>query len=134
SRRSSSRSRAATRTPRTLSRWRPPPFERFLDRGAMLVGPELSTMRAHEQRPRRKRPLELVAEPDAPAPAAPAPPSDDAPAAPAAAGPTGLTAIPLLNRELSWIAFNDRVLDEAFDERWPLLERLKFLAISPTNL
>ena len=39
-----------------------------------------------------------------------------------------------LNRELSWLAFNARVLHEAFDERNPLLERLKFLAIHSTNL
>jgi len=39
-----------------------------------------------------------------------------------------------LNRELSWLAFNERVLHEAFDERNPLLERLKFLAIHSTNL
>ena len=40
----------------------------------------------------------------------------------------------LLNRELSWIEFNRRVLDEALDETQPLLERLKFLAIFSTNL
>jgi polyphosphate kinase len=38
------------------------------------------------------------------------------------------------SRELSWLAFNDRVLEEAFDERNPLLERLKFIAIFGTNL
>ena len=41
---------------------------------------------------------------------------------------------PYLNRELSWLAFNGRVLDEALDARVPLLERLKFLAICSTNL
>ena len=40
----------------------------------------------------------------------------------------------LLNRELSWLEFNARVLHEAQDERTPLLERLKFLAIVETNL
>ena len=39
-----------------------------------------------------------------------------------------------VNRELSWLAFNERVLDQARDQRWPLLERLKFLAIHCSNL
>lgn len=42
--------------------------------------------------------------------------------------------LPYLNRELSWLDFNARVLAEALDDRVPLLERLKFLAIFSTNL
>src|SRR5438445_4609227 len=39
-----------------------------------------------------------------------------------------------LNRELSWLEFNRRVLDEALDPAVPLLERIKFLAIFGANL
>lgn len=41
---------------------------------------------------------------------------------------------PVLNRELSWLEFNARVLHEARDARNPLLERVKFLAIFASNL
>ena len=39
-----------------------------------------------------------------------------------------------LNRELSWLAFNERVLEEAADKATPLVERLKFAAIVASNL
>ena len=41
---------------------------------------------------------------------------------------------PYLNRELSWIEFNQRVLNEALRDDLPLLERVKFLAITASNL
>ena len=39
-----------------------------------------------------------------------------------------------INRELSWLAFNGRVLQQAVDARTPLLERVKFLSIFSSNL
>jgi polyphosphate kinase len=45
-----------------------------------------------------------------------------------------LTSNAYLDRDLSWLEFNHRVLHEALDERTPLLERVKFLAIFSSNL
>ena len=39
-----------------------------------------------------------------------------------------------VNRELSWLKFDDRVLSEARDKSLPLFERLKFLSITSSNL
>ncbi|NLE00697.1 MAG: polyphosphate kinase 1, partial [Fibrobacter sp.] len=45
-----------------------------------------------------------------------------------------LNEIPFTNRELSWLEFNERILDQARDPSLPLLERLKFLSITSSNL
>jgi polyphosphate kinase len=62
-------------------------------------------------------------------------PSDPTDAAPTTAPPPDLSDPSLyINRELSWLAFNQRVLDQATDAAHPLLERVKFLAIAGDNL
>lgn len=40
----------------------------------------------------------------------------------------------LVNREFSWLSFNERVLQESLDKRVPLVERLRFLGIYSSNL
>ncbi|MBY8336158.1 RNA degradosome polyphosphate kinase [Alteriqipengyuania sp. NZ-12B] len=53
---------------------------------------------------------------------------------PLSASPDRDTSARFFNRELSWLAFNDRVLSEARNPDYPLLERLRFLSISGSNL
>jgi polyphosphate kinase len=57
-------------------------------------------------------------------------PANDRSELPAEPGPVAT----YFNRELSWLAFNRRVLDEAMNSAHPLLERLRFLSISGSNL
>ena len=49
-------------------------------------------------------------------------------------GKTTLFEPKFFNREMSWLAFNERVLDQAFSDKYPLLERTRFLSFVSSNL
>src|SRR6476660_4614011 len=78
---------------------------------------------AVSRRPRKRRAVEAVAEPV------------QVPRDWSNLDPNDLSSPALyINRELSWLAFNERVLAQAQDTSHPLLDRVKFLAITGTNL
>jgi len=91
----------------------------------------------------KKQPLNTAERGKADAPPEKAPGAKDSKLKPPAAAEEGTSAVPVfdlndsewyLNRELTWLEFNQRVLHEAEDSRTPLLERLKFIAIVSSNL
>ena len=83
----------------------------------------MATPTAVSRRPRKRRAAEAAA--------GPLPPPQDW----SNLDPNDLSSPALfINRELSWLSFNERVLAQAQDPSHPLLERVKFLAITGTNL
>jgi polyphosphate kinase len=101
------------------------------------VGTENSQQRTGARRTRARKAPAKPPEPVVVAPERPAEPRS-VPSAPPAATPqeiiSGLPDDRYLNRELSWLDFNARVLALAEDSSQPLLERAKFLAIFASNL
>jgi len=127
---------APARAENGRSRRRTGPERDATETGAATAQKRTKAASRPDTRPRPATPRPATPQPATPQPATPrtATPQPAAPDPHPAAGAATLPDDRFLNRELSWLDFNSRVLELAEDPQTPLLERAKFLAIFASNL